>query len=75
MQLINVTKSVCISKDWRKYLFSLFSATNWCHCLIKHCQQNKSFWETEGRKRFKEHFEQLVLLLYSTSKYSIFNFF
>ncbi|CAF1545047.1 unnamed protein product [Rotaria magnacalcarata] len=39
------------------------AATNWCHCLIKHCQQNRSFWETEGPKRFRDHFQRSFIIV------------
>ncbi|CAF1212523.1 unnamed protein product [Rotaria sordida] len=39
------------------------AATNWCHCLIKYCQQNKTFWETEGRSRFIEHFQHSFIIV------------
>ncbi|CAF1455081.1 unnamed protein product [Rotaria sp. Silwood1] len=39
------------------------AATNWCHCLIKYCQQNRKFWETEGRTRFIEQFQHSFVIV------------
>jgi hypothetical protein len=50
-------------QSFQLYL-SIFSATNWCYCLINYCGQNKTYWETEGRQRFTEHFQQLVVVYF-----------